>query len=219
MSTPTSTPRSSGRASAWVGILLGLALLGLTLAFAIGLPHAYGDKADRAAGESAERTLVLPDERPGGYRAADDIAAFAGGELEDQAQAIADQQRTDREHGDAVLPKVLGTPAVTRTYVADQTQAVFVQVFQSEGGAFAPNTLPDPEAAGGQPSTTMERVGAGVCILTFGSSETGEAPAAPAFSQCQVTDAVLTVQIGSAAVPAEDLVEVADDLLADLQDQ
>jgi hypothetical protein len=203
-----STPTSS-RTSTWVGILLGLVLLGLMAAFAIALPKAQGETSESA------RELTLPDTLSGGYVASDDPAAFEEGDLAEQADQIAEQQQADRENGDAVLPEVLGTPAATRTYVAEQTQAVFVQVFQSDGGAFAPNSLPDAEAAGGQAPTEMARVGDGACILTFGQAAPGE-EAEPAFSQCQVSDGGLTVQIGSAAVPAEDLVDVAGDLLTDL---
>ena len=81
-----STPTDAGRTPTWVGILLGLLFLGLMAAFAIGLPKAHGDEA---AEQSAEKlTLTLPDTLPGGYVASDDPAAFAGGELADQADEI-----------------------------------------------------------------------------------------------------------------------------------
>ena len=178
-------------------------------AFAIGLPKASGQESEGAP----QVKLSLPDELPGGYRAADDTAAFKGGQLESQAEAIAKQQAADRKHGDAVLPAVLGHPAATRTYVAQETQAVFVQVFQSEGGAFAPNTLPDPASSGGQAATTMERVGDGACILTFGQDSSGQQSTTPSFSQCQVSRHGLTVQIGSAAVAPKELVSVGGDVI------
>jgi hypothetical protein len=210
-----STPTDTGRTSTWVGILLGLLILGLMAAFAIGLPKAHGDEA---AEESAEElVLTLPDKLPGGYVASDDAAAFAGGELAAQADDIAQQEAAGRKHGDEVLPDVLDTPAVTRTYVADGTGAVFVQAFQSRGGAFAPNSLPDPESTGGQAGTEMVKVGPGVCILSYGQAQAeGQAPPV-AFSQCQVTQGDVTVQLGSAAVAAEDLVKAGDDLIDVLQ--
>lgn len=205
-----SAPTSS-RTSAVVGIVLGLLVLGLMAAFAIGLPKAHGEE------EVEVRELVLPDTLPGGYVASDDPAAFADGQLAEQADSIAAGERASRDHGNEVLPEVLGTPAATRTYVAEETQAVFVQVFQSEGGAFAPNSLPEP-AEDGSVSTDMSKVGDGVCILTYGQpAGDGSAPA-PAFSQCQVTRGGLTVQIGSAAIDAEELVDVAGELLDDLNE-
>ena len=211
MSTPTSS-----RTSTVVGIVLGLVILGLMAAFAIGLPKAHGEERDQP------RELSLPDTLPGGYVASDDPAAFKDGELAAQADTIAAQQRADADHGNKVLPDVLGTSAATRTYVANGTDAVFVQVFQSTGGAFAPNSIPDPANTGGQAATEMKAVGDGACILSYGQATAqGQAPPV-AFSQCQVTSGELTVQIGSSQVTADDLVAVADDLLTDLtkdQDQ
>lgn len=210
-----STPTASGRSSTWIGILLGLVILGLVAAFAIGLPKALGDESDEAS--AAELTLVLPDTLPGGYVASDDPAAFADGELAEQADEIAKQEQTNADYGNAALPEALDTAAVTRTYVAEATQAVFVQAFQSAGGAFAPNSIPDPDNTGGQATTEMVRVGDGACILSYGQQEATGQPATPAFSQCQVSDGEVTVQIGSSAVAAEELVGVADDLLKTLQ--
>ncbi|WP_345520828.1 hypothetical protein [Nocardioides conyzicola] len=210
-----STPTTAGRAPTVVAILLGLLFLGLMAAFAIGLPKAQGDPA---SDESAELTLTLPDKLPGGYVASDDPAAFAGGQLADQADEIAKQEQANREFGNKVLPDALGTSAETRTYVANGTEAVFVQAFQSTGGAFAPNSIPDPDNSGGQAATELAKVGDGACILTYGQAQAeGQAPPV-AFSQCQVSRGEVTVQIGSSAVAADALVGVADDLLKSLQD-
>jgi hypothetical protein len=210
-----STPTDAGRTPTWVGILLGLLVLGLMAAFAIGLPKAHGDEGGEDSAE--ELTLVLPDTLPGGYVASDDPAAFADGELADQADDIAKQEEASRTYGDQVLPDVLGNAAVTRTYVAEGTGAVFVQAFQSTGGSFAPNSIPDPASSGGQAGTEMVKVGAGACILSYGQAQAeGQAPPV-AFSQCQVTHGEVTVQIGSSAVAAEELVAAADDLIDLLQ--
>jgi hypothetical protein len=198
-----------------VAIVLGILFLGLLAAFAIGLPKAQGDEADA---EPAALELTLPDTLPGGYVASDDPAAFADGDLADQADEIAKQQQANADYGNAALSEALGRSAATRTYVAEGNQAVFVQVFQSEGGAFAPNNIPDPATTGGQASTEMTAVGDGACILTYGQAQAAGQPAPVAFSQCQVTQGEVTVQIGSAAVTAEDLVGVADDLLKTYQD-
>ncbi|MEP9362389.1 hypothetical protein ABLE68_05445 [Nocardioides sp. CN2-186] len=213
MSTPTSS-----RTSTWVGIALGIVILGLLAAFSIALPEANGDEDST----DAVIDLSLPDTLPGGYTASDDAKAFAGGQLAAQADDIAKQESANHTYGNNVLPDVLGTSASTRTYVANGTDAVFVQVFQSTGGAFAPNSIPDPANTGGQAATEMKAVGDGACILSYGQATAqGQAPPI-AFSQCQVTSGELTVQIGSSKVTAEDLVSVADDLLTDLtedQDQ
>ncbi|HEU5037472.1 MAG TPA: hypothetical protein VFT70_10735 [Nocardioides sp.] len=211
-----SASTSKSRTSTWVGIAVGIVLLGLLAAFAIGLPKAHGD-----AGESAPALdLSLPDTLPGGYAAADDPASFADGELAQQADQIAQQQAASTKYGNDVLPDVLGNPAATRSYVVDGTKAVFVQVFEAQGGAFAPTVLTDPSTTNGGGGTTMEQVGDGVCILTYGQSQGGTpaAPTTPAASQCQVTHDRLTVQIQSTTVPADELVKVAGTLADDLQD-
>lgn len=193
-------------------------ILGLLAAFSIALPKASGDEDT----QDAVIELSLPDTLPGGYTASDDPKAFAGGQLEAQADDIAKQESANHTYGNKVLPAVLGTSASTRTYVANGTDAVFVQVFQSTGGAFAPNSIPDPDTTGGQAATEMSSVGDGACILSYGQATAQGQPAPVAFSQCQVTSGELTVQIGSSKVTAEDLVSAADDLLSGLtkdQDQ
>ncbi|WP_028643392.1 hypothetical protein [Nocardioides sp. URHA0020] len=206
-----STPTAAGRTSTWVGILLGLVVLGLMAAFAIGLPKANGGEASETAVQ--ELDLTLPDKLPGGYVASDDPAAFEGGQLAAQAADIVKQEKAALVYGNKVLPDVLGTAATTRTYVANGTEAVFVQAFQSTGGAFAPNSIPDPASTGGQAGTELVKVGAGACILSYGQAQAQGQPAPVAFSQCQVTHGGATVQVGSSAVAAKDLVVVADNLL------
>lgn len=205
-----SSRTSSDRTPTWVGLALGALLLGVVAAFAIGLPEAVGD------GDEQPAELSLPDTLPGGYAAADDPDSFADGDYADQADSIAEQERSNTDYGNRVLPDVLGHAAATRTYVLDGTKAVFVQAFAAEGGAFAPNSVPDPEAAGGAPATEITGVGDGVCILSYGQGSTGDEPADPVFSQCQVTREGFTVQIGASEVDAQDLVDTADGLLDDL---
>jgi hypothetical protein len=206
--------RTSNRTSSWIGLAVGVLLLGLLAAFAIGLPKAEGDD-----GATATIDLALPDSLPGGFVAADDPKSFQGGQYADQADDIAKQEKANSDYGNKVLPQVLGTSAATRTYVVDGSKAVFVQVFQSEGGAFAPNSIPDPSQAGGAPATQMKGVGDGVCILTYGQGATGSDPSQPVFTQCQVTHDQLTAQMGASSVSADDLVKAADSLLDGLQDQ
>lgn len=208
-----SASTSNSRTSTWVGIAAGIVLLGLMAAFAIALPKAHGEPG---AAPAPDIDIVMPDSLPGGYAAADDPASFAGGQLAKQAQQIAQQQAASTTYGNDVLPAVLGNPAATRSYVVDGTKAVFIQVFQAQGGAFAPTVLTDPQTTNGGGGTTMQKVGDGVCILTFGQSQ-GGAPSGPAASQCQVTHGELTVQIQSTTVGADDLVQVAGTLADDLQ--
>ena len=216
-----SASTSNSRTSTWVGIAVGIVLLGLLAAFAIALPKAHGDTGD-TEDAPAPIDLTLPATLPGGYAAADDPASFEDGQLAGQAEQIAQQQAASTKYGNDVLPDVLGNPAATRSYVVDGTKAVFVQVFQAQGGAFAPTVLTDPKTTNGGGGTTMEAVGDGVCILTYGQSQDGTT-GDPAASQCQVTHGELTVQIQSTTVLAEELVKVAgtlaDDLQGDTQDQ
>ena len=204
------TSRTPSRTSTWAGIAIGVLALGLLAAFAIALPKAVDD-------EGVAEQLTLPDTLPGGYAAADDPASFEGGDYADQADSIAEQEKSNSDYGNRVLADVLGHAAATRTYVLDGSKAVFIQVFAAEGGAFAPNSIPDPDASGGAPATEITNVGDGVCILSYGQGSTGTEPTDPVFSQCQVTRNGRTTQIGSSDVDAEDLVGTADDLLDQLQ--
>lgn len=212
MSTSTSARRTSSSVSTIVGIVVGVVLLGLVAAFAIGLPKT----ADAADGEEAAPTveLSLPDTLPGGYAAADQPESFAEGELAEQAETIAQQQADGTAYGNEVLPDVLGHPAVTRSYVVEGSKAVFVQVFAAEGGALAPNSLTDPESTGGAGGLTMENIDGAACILSYGQSEDGSV-GEPASTQCQLSGDGLTVQVQSNQVPGDALVELANAILAD----
>jgi hypothetical protein len=209
VSTPTSS-RASGSTSTWVGIVLGLVLLGLVAAFAIALPKASGEESHAVS----EEPLSLPDTLPGGYAAADDPAAFDGTDLEAQAKEIAKQQAEAATYTNKVLPDVLGHPATARTYVANGSTPVYVQVFRAEGGALAPQSMLAPHAAddGG---TTMAKVGEGVCILIYGQPQSGGS-GDPLATQCQVTRDGVTVQVQASGLEAKDLVAAGSGLLDDL---
>lgn len=191
----------------FIGIVVGLVILTSMVLFSVVLPEATADE------EPAEKTvsLSLPDTLPGGYAAADLESSFAEGELAAQAEAIAKQQADGTEYGNKVLPDVLGTEAVTRSYVVNGTEAVFVQVIDAAGGAFAPSSLTDPESTNGAGGITMQNVGDGVCILTVGQLEQGQTEA-PTSSECQVTRDGITVQLSSDTITAEDLMALAADV-------
>lgn len=204
-----STSTSTSRTSTWLGIAVGLVLLGLMVAFAVALP-----KTADAADSAEELELSLPDTLPGGYAAADLPGSFADGELADQADEIAEQQAGSTAYGDEVLPDVLGHPAVTRSYVVEGTQAVFVQLIQAEGGALAPNALTDPATTEGGGGITMQDIDGAACIVTYGQSQ-GADLGDPTSTQCQLSRDGLTVQVQSNQVAGEDLVALADEILAD----
>ena len=208
-----STSTSPNRTSTWVGIAVGVVLLGLMVAFAVGLP--------KALGESSGDSLSLPDTLPGGYTAADLPEAFTG-EFADRADVISEQQRQTREHGDEVLSDVLDEEAATRTYASEDLQtAIFVQAFRAAGGAFAPDTLPE---LGDSPQggTELVAVGDAACIVTRAPSSTGQpvdASAPPSYAQCQLSEGELTVQVGAQGVQPDELVGIADHVHSELQDQ
>ena len=193
----------------FIGGVLGLLILAGMVLLSVVLPEATG------AEESTEdRTLTLPDTLPGGYAAADLAESFEGGDLDEQSEQIAEGQGESTTYGNEVLPEVLGRSAVTRSYVVNGTQGVFIQVFAAEGGAFSPDSFIDPETTAGTGGTTMENVGDGVCILTSGQAQPGIAEAGlQTSSQCQVSRDGLTVQLSSDEVPADELVDVAADVI------
>jgi hypothetical protein len=216
-----STPTSDNRTSTWVGIALGVVLLGLVAAFAIALPKAADADAGDAAVEAAPGPLTLPDTLPGGYTAADLPEAFTG-DYADRADEIAKAQQAILDHGNKVLADVLGEPAVTRTYASADLHAVFVQGFRAAGGAFAPDSLPDPASAQGQAVPELLSVGDGVCIVTRQASQAGaplDPTSPPADAQCQVSEGQLTVQIGAQGLQPEDMIGLADHVLGLLKNQ
>jgi hypothetical protein len=189
-----------------VGIALGLIVLVSMVLFTVVLPEATG-----AEGGHDSVALELPHTLSGGYAAADLASSFEDGELAEQAEAIAQQQEASTAYANDVMPEALERSAVTRSYVVNGSQAVFVQVFEAEGGAFSPASMTDPETTDGAGGITMRSVGDGVCILTTGQLD----PAADVqtASECQVSRDGITVQLSSDQVSAEDLVALADDVL------
>ena len=198
-----SATTSSSRTSTIVGIVLGALILVSMVLFSVVLPDATG------AEDSDEVKLSLPDTLPGGYAAADLAASFEDSELADQADLIAEQQAAATAYGDEVLPKALDTEAVTRSYVINGTEPVFVQVFHAEGGAFSPTSLTDPQTTGGAGGVTMSKIGDGACIITTAQLQPGQ-EGAQTSSECQVSRGDITVQVSSHQVSAEDLVKLAD---------
>jgi hypothetical protein len=216
-----STHTSDNRTSTWVGIALGLVFLGLVAAFAIALPKAADADAGAPEVEASTGPLSLPDTLPGGYTAADLPEAFTG-DYAARAAEISKAQQAAREHGDHVLADVLGEPAVTRTYASADLHAVFVQGFRAAGGAFAPDSLPDPATAQGQAVPELVAAGDGACIVSRQPSQAGapvDESAPPTYAQCQVSEGQLTVQVGAQGLQPEDMVGIADHVLGLLQDQ
>ncbi len=212
-----STPTADNRTSTWVGIALGVVFLGLLAAFAIALPKA----ADAGEVTAPAGDLTLPDTLPGGYTAADLPEAFTG-DYADRAEEVSKAQQAAREHGDMVLADVLDEPAVTRTYASTDLHAVFVQGFRAPGGAFAPDSLPDPATAQGQPVPELVSVGDGACIVSRQPSQTGapvDESTPPTYAQCQVSEGELTVQVGAQGLQPDEMVDIADHVLGLLQDQ
>jgi hypothetical protein len=214
-----STSTSDNRTSAWVGIALGAVLLGLVAAFAIALPKAADGETEHVTTSTGD--LELPDTLPGGYTASDLPEAFTG-KYADRAEEVSKAQQDAREHGDQVLADVLGVPAVTRTYASEDLHAVFVQAFRASGGAFSPDSLPDPATAQGQSVPELVSVGDAACIVSRQPSQAGapvDESAPPAYAQCQLSEGGLTIQVGAQGLEAVDMVDIADHVMGLLQDQ
>ena len=214
-----STPTSDSRTPTLVGIALGVVLLGLVAVFAIALPKAAD--AESGTDQVATGDLELPDTIPGGYTASDLPEAFTG-DYADRAEEVSKTQQAAREHGDQVLADVLGEPAVTRTYASADLHAVFVQAFRAAGGAFSPDSLPDPATAQGQSVPELVSVGDAACIVSRQAGQAGapvDESAPPAYAQCQLSEGQLTVQVGAQGLETDKMVDLADHVLGLLQDQ
>lgn len=162
-------------------------VLALFVVFAVLLPKADG-----------EGDLSLPDTLPGGYTATDLEKAYQGaqGASAEQITQQAATERSSRTYGDKALADS-GATAVTRSYVTkDLANALVVQAFRAEGGAFSPFQLADPKAAqSGQSVERLVKKGDAVCIERGAADGNGGVQAS--YVECQKSEGGLTIQVTS----------------------
>ncbi|NPC98544.1 hypothetical protein [Nocardioides sp. zg-DK7169] len=187
------------------GIVLGAIVLGLLAVLAVVLPKL-----------TSEETLELPETLPGGFTAVDvardgDDAALPQGadpELQGKLFAASAEQ----------LEELYDTPAAVRMYSGENgTQQLRVVAIDATPGPFLPDGPPyDAELVGAERlSSELVKVDGAVCNVLWAQAVTGgaEIPEGdPVFVRCQLSDSEDTWQIEAEGVPAEQAVEVLQDL-------
>lgn len=187
--------------STLVGLLVGVALLGVVVAFGVVLP--------RVAGEEAALPGALPDELSGGWTLIEVVEERGEGPegIEGATEAV--------EKSRDLLAEVYEEAPLLGAYVGDEPGSGFITVvlFASDGGAFVQDGLPNPD----RPDVALVRVDDAIC-LEYRDPNAG-AGSAPTYSSCQVSADGRTVQVGGNGQAPEDLVPVGHEVLEDAQDQ
>lgn len=215
-----------------LSLAAGIVLLGLMVAFTVGLPHVTGDN-DSAGGSGGDAAAALPATLAGGWTAlvpagkGDDASASPSADPSADPSAAAsdeDQNRAALAYVNATLDKVYDESTQFQAYVSKAgDQIVTATLFDAAGGAFAPpNGVADPTSYGlDRAPVELTRVGDAVCIANYQSgtpSGGAEQPAdpTPLAVSCQEQHAGSTVQLGSTQMSVDDTVKLLDDVVGRL---
>lgn len=203
------------------GIAIGAVVLALFVVFAVLLPKVHDDDTS-GTGATGTSAVSLPATLPGGYRAADQTAAWKGASgVAGHEAEIVSQVKSELKYGDAQLKKSTGGGFANRIYLkqgasgsAQQGPSIFfVQVFRAGGGAFSPGEISDPsQLQQGTSVQSLTKVGDSTCIVDGQVATGGQVQ--PAQTQCQRTNGNLTVQVTAPSVAASDVAKVADLVLS-----
>jgi hypothetical protein len=202
-----STSRSS-----LVGAVLGLALLGLLVAFAVALPES-AQSTKSAAATDAAAPISLPDTLPGGWTSVD-VVGPKGADPAQTKEFTANQTKALSYVTDA-LDKVYDVPTAFRVYAtSDLSRYVTLTAWAAPGGAFGPNGLNDPELSGlARAPVELVRVRDSVCTVNWAPVPAGQ-PIDPATKptgvECQLSEAGRTFQIGAGPMTAEETVKLLE---------
>ncbi|MFT4263633.1 MAG: hypothetical protein QM572_09645 [Nocardioides sp.] len=167
------------------GVVAGVLLLAVAVAFAVFLPKAHG-----------ETTLVLPDKLPGGYVAADLRAAYEGidGATDEDKATYATAQVNARKYS-AKAFKAAGVEGVARNYLTkDGSEFIAVQLIRADGGALSPYLFTDPAtASSGTSLDHYVKAGHALCIETGTADGSGNVQ--QSVIECQRSEDGLTLQV------------------------
>lgn len=205
--TATSDRPSSAPSPALLGLLVGLVLLAVIVAFAVLLPR---------AGETSSG--ALPDTLPGGLTATDVVDETLGDPAE--AQEFATVQADLVASAEVRLQELYDVPAHVRTYRdPERGVQVTVLVVEQAAGPFVPDGPPvDPSLLGyARNLTDLVTVGDGTCSLIWQQPVAAGEPITvpdPQAVKCQVGGAESTYQLIGVGITAEEAVEILDGLAA-----
>lgn len=198
--------------SRWLGILLGILILGAILLLAVGLPRLTG---------AAEETVSLPDELPGGLVAIGEVTPPEGA-VEDP-EGFQEAQRETIDYIERTYDEVYEHPVAFQAYTDEALERfVTVTVYAAPGGAFGPaQGFASAEAQGlARPQTELLREGDAVCIANWPQTEAGTQPQeddVPAGLTCQQSDGERTVQLASTGETVQATADLLDRVVAQLQ--
>jgi hypothetical protein len=189
-----------------VGLVGGLVVLGLLVAFAVLLP-ATGNEPDD-----------LPDSLPGGLRAVDLVAEEADGD--EQTADFARRQRGISASGEERLEELFDAPVQVRSYQDEALEGqATITVIETESGPFLPNGPPyDPTYLDLERNVTdLVSVGDGVCALYWQQpvpegTEIEADQEEPQALQCQLGADGVTYQFYGRGVTPEEAVDLLEGL-------
>ncbi|WP_134740142.1 hypothetical protein [Nocardioides sp. 503] len=191
-----------------LGLVGGIVVLGLLVAFTVLLPKSGGADPD-----------ALPDSLPGGLRASDLVRDQDDAEQQARAEDFAERQGDINESGAEQLEDLFDAPAVVRTYQDEQFERqVTITVVETAAGPFLPNGPPlDPSYLDLERNVSeLVSVGDGVCALYYQQPvPKGQAvpdDEQPQALQCQVGAGGATYQLFGQGLDADAAVDILDDL-------
>ncbi|MEP9384927.1 hypothetical protein [Nocardioides sp. KR10-350] len=191
------------------GVTLGVIVLALFVIFGVGLPRWIDHSESSSSTVASQEKIELPAKLSGGYAAADvksSWGALATGKNAKQVQQQVTQLEKSIAKGNKSLEDALPGAAATRAYIKTSskgiTGVVSVQAFRASGGAFAPTDI-------GIGSSTLQKVGDGVCMTKQQATSTGQAVND---ITCQKSGDNLTVQVNAQGLLTTELVKYADEL-------
>lgn len=210
-----------------VGALVGLVLLGLVVAFAVGVPELTGDDATAQAADagegaegSAEPEDLEPIDLPTGLSGelSGELVAVDTGELPEALAAqfgdlsdLGAQQASVAEG----LQALFGVPGAFRLYAAsDGSALVSLTVLDKAPGLFVPEALPiDPSVLGvTRAAVEIVDIDGAICSLNWGADVPAGQPIDPAVPpqgvRCQLGDGERTYEISAQGLTPEATVEL-----------
>jgi hypothetical protein len=175
------------------GLSLGVIVLALFIVLAVLLPRAEGSTG----------SVALPDTLPGGYKATDLDATFAG---QSDLGQVAKQQRDRLEDTKKAYDGVYDEPVAFRAYT-DKTlnSLVGVTVFGDEGDTFGP-------PVGTSQASDLVRQGDVVCEVTYSQDQSGQVSSTPSSVVCQLPAHEQTIQVAAGGLTVPQVVKLTHDV-------
>jgi len=200
------------RRGALAGLVAGVLLLVVVVAFAVVLPRidAAPESSDDAAADAPSGSVELPDALPDGL-VAQDSGRLPTPPGADAAQ-FQEQLRDFQANAVDGFTDLFGVGAAFRVYASeDGAKQALVTVLDTPPGLFAPDGPPvDPELAGvARPATQLVSAGGAVCALNWGQPVPEGQPVPdgdPLLTRCQLGSGGRTFEMAGSGMAVEEIV-------------